>query len=534
MSADVTRSLGLDTSMEEQSTPHSRASVARLIERFPPRPRSPSWPTTVLPRRQMEHLVSSSPLLGGLDERTRLARLRGVGIVIDWLETKPGDNWQQRWDASGADDPTPSDWRRLVTDAGGPGRSEDYLGSALALLVSSDVLRPSVTFLLTSSTPRRLAASLAATRDPDGFVQLGAALDATAVSIGTSGPAMSRIAAIVAAKGGSISDITVGDCLELLSIAKRLFPDGHYNSPFFYQLLYSIGVFGAEAPVSIRVFNTAEQRSAEELVDRYNIECRPVRDLLVDYLREREMRLDHSTMRSLSATLANVFWRDLEVHHPGIASLHLSTEVKSGWKQRLAEHPVRTGSVRLSAMEILSTVRSFYLDIAEWAYDDPARWGPWAAPNPVRYAEISHKKNRDQRKSRMDQRTRERLAVLPVLARSTEAQRRESAERLDMARNTAPGEPFCAGGQTLVRSNHGGRATTHVWAEDAVSRDSYTSGSHPGRAPVILGMGGYRGLASHRRPGRRARRTLPPRHDRVPTARRWRGHPTAPHRPLED
>lgn len=467
MSAGVTRSLGLDTSMEAQSTPHSRASVARLIERFPPRPRSPSWPTTVLPRGQMEHLVSSSPLLGGLDERTRLARLRGVGIVIDWLETKPGDNWQQRWDASGADDPTPSDWRRLVTDAGGPGRSEDYLGSALALLVSSDVLRPSVTFLLTSSTPRRLAASLAATRDPDGFAQLGAALDATAVSIGTSGPAMSRIAAIVAAKGGSINDITVGDCLELLSIAKRLFSDGHYNSPFFYQLLYSIGVFGAEAPVSIRVFNTAEQRSAEELVDRYNIECRPVRDLLVDYLREREMRLDHSTMRSLSATLANVFWRDLEVHHPGIASLHLSTEVKSGWKQRLAEQPVRTGSVRLSAMEILSTVRSFYLDIAEWAYDDPARWGPWAAPNPVRYAEISHKKNRDQRKSRMDQRTRERLAVLPVLARSTEAQRRESAERLDMARNTAPGEPFCAGGQMLVRSNHGGRATTHVWAEDA-------------------------------------------------------------------
>jgi hypothetical protein len=216
----------------------------------------------------MEHLVSSSPLLSGLDERTRLARLRGVGIVIDWLEAKPGDNWQQRWDASGADDPTPSDWRRLVTDAGGPGRSEDYLGSALALLVSSDVLRPSVTFLLTSSTPRRLAASLAATRDPDGFAQLGAALDATAVSIGTSGPAMSRIAAIVAAKGGSINDITVGDCLELLSIAKRLFSDGHYNSPFFYQLLYSIGVFGAEAPVSIRVFNTAEQRSAEELVDR--------------------------------------------------------------------------------------------------------------------------------------------------------------------------------------------------------------------------------------------------------------------------
>ena len=468
MSAGETRSRSLEpASVAEQSARHSQASVARLIEGFPPRPLAPSWPTTALARGQMEHLVSSSPLLGGLDERTRLARLSGLGTLVDWLEAMPGDTWQQRWHASGAEDPALSDWRRIVAgDTGGPRRREDYLGSALALLVSSDVLRPSVGFLLTSSTPRRLAASLAAARDPDGFAKLGVALEESAVSIGTSGPALSRIAAIVVAKGGGVFDVTVGDCLEPLRIAKVLFTDGHYNSPFFYQLLYSIGVFSGEAPASIRFFNTAGKRSVAELVDRYHIECRPVRDLLVDYLHEREMRLDHSTLRSLSATLANLFWRDLEVHHPGISSLNLSTEVKAGWKQRLAERPARTGSARLSAMEILSTVRSFYLDIAEWAHDDPGRFGPWAAPSPIRYAEISHKKNRDQRKSRMDQRTRERLAALPVLARSAEAERRDSVERLGLARRTESGEMFCAGGETLVRSSHGGRAVTRVWAED--------------------------------------------------------------------
>ena len=25
-------------------------------------------------------------------------------------------------------------------------------------------------------------------------------------------------------------------------------------------------------------------------------------------------------------------------------------------------------------------VRSFYLDLAAWAQDDPARWAPWVAP----------------------------------------------------------------------------------------------------------------------------------------------------------
>ncbi|MGH9043830.1 MAG: hypothetical protein ACRDVP_03140 [Acidimicrobiales bacterium] len=32
---------------------------------------------------------------------------------------------------------------------------------------------------------------------------------------------------------------------------------------------------------------------------------------------------------------------------------------------------------RINAADHLMTVRSFYLDLTEWADDDPARWGPW-------------------------------------------------------------------------------------------------------------------------------------------------------------
>ena len=50
-------------------------------------------------------------------------------------------------------------------------------------------------------------------------------------------------------------------------------------------------------------------------------------------------------------------------------------------------------------------VRAFYLDIAQWAAGDPARWAAWAVPCPIRDEEMSRKKERARRKSRMDQRT---------------------------------------------------------------------------------------------------------------------------------
>ena len=74
-------------------------------------------------------------------------------------------------------------------------------------------------------------------------------------------------------------------------------------------------------------------------------------------------------------------------------------------------------------------MRAFYLDIAQWAVDDPARWGTWATLCPISNAEISRAKERKHRKARMDQRTRERLPVLPVLVRTANERRTATAHR---------------------------------------------------------------------------------------------------------
>ena len=136
---------------------------------------------------------------------------------------------------------------------------------------------------------------------------------------------MEWVAVIVAAKGGAVADITVGDCLELLEVSDALFPNTGGKGPSFYQLLHEMGVFPPGAPATVRMFNPnfQGQLTLEQLIDRYDLACRPVRDLLVDYLRERQPAVDYATLRGLSTVLAGAFWKDLENHHPGIDSLRL-------------------------------------------------------------------------------------------------------------------------------------------------------------------------------------------------------------------
>src|SRR5437773_6528797 len=64
-------------------------------------------------------------------------------------------------------------------------------------------------------------------------------------------------------------------------------------------------------------------------------------------------------------------------HHPGITSLRLSPSAAAGWKQRIKCKTLRgaageASTPRAAAAGALFTVRAFYLDIAQWAIDDPA------------------------------------------------------------------------------------------------------------------------------------------------------------------
>jgi len=422
-------------------------------------------------------------------------RSRGVRIVVDWLESQPGDTWQQRWLASGVDNDGRVDWRgfpirwRKATTSWDCRFDTMVLGTGLLSLMCADVIRPSLAWLLTTATPKRLAAEIARTRDPVKFAELRARCAANPVGESTTRVAVHRIAAIMAAKGGAVADITTGDCLELLEVAAEVCTLSSHRSPYFYQLLHTLRVLDPTTAPTVRALSDQRQLSVEQLIDRCGIACRPVRDLLVDYLAERQVGIDHVTLVRLADTLGRLFWRDLELCHPGIDSLRLAAPVAAGWKQRIGvktthrkqtDGPViEVHSPRRSATHCLSTVRMFYLDIAQWATDDPPRWGPWAVPCPIKAGEIPHRKEADHRKSRMDQRTRERLPMLPVLIAAVDSARTATAQRLAAAQATRPGETFTADGQALRRSVTT-RAPANIWAENPAddSRRNLTREEH--------------------------------------------------------
>jgi hypothetical protein len=167
---------------------------------------------------------------------------------------------------------------------------------------------------------------MARTRDPAAFAALAQACTQARVGLQTGQQALTRIAAVLAAKGGPVAEIAVGDCVELLQVSADLRAtsgDRHAHSPLFYQLLRTRGVWGQHAPAAIEMFFGRGQPSCEQLIDRYRIACRPVRELLVDYLRERQPSVDFSSLQRFAYLLGKLFWADLEAHHPGIDSLQL-------------------------------------------------------------------------------------------------------------------------------------------------------------------------------------------------------------------
>ncbi|MGV7773015.1 tyrosine-type recombinase/integrase [Mycobacterium kansasii] len=420
------------------------------------------------------------------DWRGKRARRLGLRLLLDWLEHQQGTSWQERWIASGADADGRA-WRPILiawlrAHGHDVAHRAEAIGRSVALAISADVIRPSLTWLLAANFRKgSLVSDLASCRDATGFERLRAYCeeDPTVSTIATH-RTLYRTALILAAKGGTIQDITPGDVLELLEVEAAVIGTGIGATHLFYRALHAIGSFGIQAPATLRELRHRGQLTPEELIDRYGLACKPIRDLLVDYLRERQPTLDYTSLDSLAQMLGKLFWADLEQHNPGIDSLRLPNDVLDDWKQRLRTitkttttpdgRSIETNVPRVNYRECLSPVRAFYLDLAQWALNEPTRWGPWVAPCPIRSEELQRRKDKQRRKARMDARTRERLPVLPVLVRTVDQRRKNAAELLAAARQHQPGESFTAAGQTLIRAGATRGFPGKVWADDPATR----------------------------------------------------------------
>lgn len=467
------------------------ARITQLHKKFPPRQAVTWWPRTA---------ESAEAILGRLDAcvaqtqahaATRSGRRKGVIKVLDWLSTFPGDTWQDRWLISGAEErggplsgartswaDLPAQW--LVDQGRAQGHDRGHLASGLLMLLSLDVIHPRLAWMLTRGHPY-LAPMMAQLRDPTGFTKLDRlAAAGPESSLTDARVAATRIAILLASKGGVIAEITVGDCVELIDTMRRVHARGGQKKIDFYLRLRALGVFPEDAPHSIRAFGApVGQLTIEQLVDRYPIRSQQIRTLIIEYLRERQPALDYTSLNTRAKTLAGLFWSRLELLTPGIDSLNLSPETARAWKEDLSV--VRRTRINESGARVevtrprqnfkdeLIQVRGFYLDLAHWAIEDPARWGPWVAPCPISDKEIQLTKDRKRRKARIDQRTRERLSALPQLLRSANERRTAAAMLLSQAEATRTGRVI-AGTDGALRRIVPKRAVGRVvWAEDTAT-----------------------------------------------------------------
>lgn len=430
-------------------------------ERFPPRPYEDAWHAT---SQSYEEVVArlNRPPLRAMSASTHHYRRRGATLILRWLQDQPGATWQQRWNATPASSSTGAQWNKLSASwvSYGAANANGILNSGLFALVCADVLRPSLHWQLTR-TSTNLRAIICQHRDPEGFARLQEMVGPEAWCSHLGILAKNVLVKLVIAKGGGLADITVGDAIEYME-AHREHRTTSGGQSLFYSWLKDLGHLPPDAPASLRLLHrTSGQVSVEQLVDRYQPQSQQIRDLLVEYLKERQASMDYTSLEDASRMLVRNFWLQIERIHPGIDTLVLPPEVVTAWKQasrtKIERRRLPDGSVHETVTEranygyLMMGVRALYLDLAHWAVEEPERWGPWVAPCPVSAADASTSKHEKRRKARMDQRTRERLPALSTVVRAARANWTEAREGMDALRAAPLGGQFRFRGKTYTR-----------------------------------------------------------------------------------
>ncbi|MFI0410688.1 tyrosine-type recombinase/integrase [Actinomadura sp. 3N508] len=397
-------------------------------------------------RMPMQKIMNLLPTLPFWPEPThggRGTRLRGATRILSWLQTMPGDGWQDRWQNSGADYGT--EWiDQLVADDPrpcGPQHVRDELRTALTCLLALRVILPSYTFL-TAYGAVNLFKIIRSAVSPEAFARVEQAGLRRGMEGRQLAEALTLLTKVVLHTGKDLPDLTPDDLFEVrawqLGHAGRMTQGVHGA----WELLVDIGVLPERT--TMRSALRQGQRPTAELVDRYQIKNKPIRDLLIRYLDERRPGMDYSSFRTFVCTLASTFWADIEQHNPEVRSLDLPEDVVVAWKERLHHVVKADGSkrVRKSRLAVLTHVRSFYLDLQEWALEDPS-WAPWAVPSPVRKGDTDGMaKERRATTAEMHQRIRDRLPHLQALVEAAERHRQDQADLLAKATATEVGDTF--------------------------------------------------------------------------------------------
>jgi hypothetical protein len=233
---------------------------------------------------------------------------RVVTKVLDWLQKQPSQDWQSRWLASGAES-QPRDWPELACIAGHQQiYTATYVVNALIIL---RVIAPSLKWLV--GTPRlRLRDDWTIYHDVDLFAVVRA--KAEAADGADRADSIAHLYRMSVTTGRGLSELTSEDFRTTREALIQLrWRKGSLDTTWRY--LRSVDLLQDE-PDELSQVIAKSRVTPTELVDRYGVRADSIRNLLVQYLTERETACDYTTLAPVALHIVKLFWVDLETHEP--------------------------------------------------------------------------------------------------------------------------------------------------------------------------------------------------------------------------
>lgn len=406
-------------------------------------------------RSGIEEILDRLPELGtwpGWSAERRRQTTLGAAAILGWLDGVDGEGWQQRWTNAGAD--TGNDW---LDEIGVEGRTDgvarDVRRDGMAGLLLGRVVLPSYRFL-TAYGAYKLFGEVQRVIQPEVFETMTRRATATGMAAGAIHQGLIVLSKLLLHTGLDLEQLSVVEVEEMRQESRARIGAAPPGMLAAWDLLRGINLVPDHAYRSMRREGPLPTAA---LVDRYRIRCAPVRAVLIRYLDERRPALDYNSFLGMTGYLCGTFWADIEAHHPHVDGLHLSEEVAAAWRQRLSLVTPRGGGApraRRNYIDVLMQVRALYLDIQEWALQDPT-WAQHAVPSPVRRGDTAGQAKHKRRvTAAMHQRVRERLPQLGALADSAHRHRTATAELLTAAGARSVGEEFEHNGTRYRRVVH--------------------------------------------------------------------------------
>lgn len=409
-----------------------------------PLPLLPVRPQGTLDAATPEDLDAVSARVWSAKASTLGFRRRGMTLLLDHLATFPGDTWQHRWQAAGLDHAG-----RPVRDLGG--RRVDAglrvgtgdVTRALAALCSLRVIAPSLPALRSNNFLSYEQVFRGAQDDPklDAFF---AAMATVAVSARYKQHALFDVSAALTTQQIGFTDLTP-EAFLYYAHETRVGGLGRTDNTTYvghtaWRVLHETGHFRPSTPPTLRAATRVPQLSPTELVDRFQITHRDVRELLIRYLTRRSHTIDYVTLHGLTTVLCGTFWTAIERINPDQRDLRLNQDTYQRWREGLALR--EDGRPRTSPDSVLIPVRALYSDIQAWAHE-ASDWAVWAAPCPIPIHEMRTREKRQRRvRERMADRTRTLQPLLPVLVEHVDTKLQNLTRLLAAASGASAGDHF--------------------------------------------------------------------------------------------